>query len=237
MAWSVCSILLGESLVPSAATVESFVTGGERMRNHTGCTVGVPIGLVAMLVASLGASVRAESLLAQYTYISGQHSSWFGPGEFTKVKFTPRHYSGSDDPVVVGESESPWWHHGDAGMFDFTASTTNFSAFADLITDGQNDNLYFLASVKSEDEVYSAQTGVYKSESAVFVPSPSDLIGYDVTRIRMNVANVKFYKDLDGWKHCEAYVQWQFYGDVIPEPTMLAAFAVGGLMVVRRRRG
>jgi hypothetical protein len=194
------------------------------------------LAAVAVMVLLSGAAAQAEMLLAQHTYVSGSHSSWFGPGQFSKVKFYPEHLVPSEDPLVAGEPESPWWYDGQSGSFDLTPATaTNFDAFADAITDGQDHNLYLVEFVASADDVYTAQTGDYGAESDVLDAAP-DLVGYDVTRIHVNVSNVDFFTDSEGWKHCEALLSWQFYGIPVPEPTMLALLGLGVMAVASRRR-
>lgn len=174
---------------------------------------------IAALLTAVSANVHAsEQLLATYMYIAGQNSSWHGVDTFTHVKFYPVHYVVFEEPLALGEPETPWWYNGQSGTFEFTPATaTNFDAFGAMISDGQDHSIRFVAELTTANETVHTETWRTRPESQVF-RTDRDLVGYQVTRIHLTVTDVDFWTDGDGWQHMEAWLRWQFWG--VPGPDL-----------------
>ncbi len=197
--------------------------------------------LPAMLIALVAPafSARAETLLHSYSLVTGDGWSFLDPNGYVYTKAKPHllHTApGYGSSLPLGRPEAPWWRDGETGSFDFTPGTaTNFAAFASGITDGQLGGVYFRHMVTGDDEALFAYKDEFLLESDLF-GTASDLVGFDITRIRMVLHAMDFYVDTDGRQHSEATLTWEFYGNPIPEPATFAYVGATALALLRRRR-
>jgi len=161
------------------------------------------IALMVMIVAFVTVSAAAEEILlhsvsradnlAGTCYADSSSAVYFSIGWAAESDWIPPQPS-------IGNS-SIKWHDGETGYFDFTAeNTNNFNVIALGITNGEDNYIYFFASVINGPGAYSGRL------ESVWNFGDPDLAGYNITRIRLVAEEINLIE-------CDTRVKWEFWGE------------------------
>lgn len=128
---------------------------------------------------------------------------------------------------------------GESGVFEFDESTSSlFSSFAGLLTNGVDDEIVFITMWPE-----SGQVGILGAPESFFFErsfgEPPDLVGFTLDSIRLQIRDVSIesftVRDQDGLRAIFDY-RYEFYGTPIPEPSTFVIAATGMLMMLRSLR-
>lgn len=169
-------------------------------------------------------SVQASELLSTYQYDPGAGFSW-AVHVVTGVKFY------LDDGAALGADESPYWHEGESGVFDFQPNVTNWTTFTSCATNGVDDEIRMWVYLERPTGGHS--WGYRGRPESQFFNRPTDLIGCNIETVRLIVNDVHMWTEEDRF-YVSADATWEFWGTV-PEPCTIVLLGSAVLLGRRRR--